>query len=197
VQTINQEKVTCRPGGGSLADLGKAMEKSMLRYVPKEWDSLTGTPVPESEANRAKRTAEQALARAPGRQPGSAYWLIARNDNRRLEVLTGESSGQEVLPVFSHEEEAEMFLRLGQLAFEGWQVRESTSGELISLLYGPCAGVERVALDPLPEMLAQRTVELVSLSRERFVHLVLSRERPLAPRERRSRASARSEGVPL
>jgi hypothetical protein len=161
------------------------MEKSMLRYVPKEWYSLADTPVPETEANRAKRTAEQASARAPGQQPGSVYWLIAKNDNRRLEVLTtGEPGGEEVLPVFSHEEEAEMFLRLGQVAFEGCQTRESTSGELISVLYGPCAGVERVALDPLPEMLTARTVELVSLSRERFVDLVLSRDRPLARRER-------------
>jgi hypothetical protein len=157
----------------------------MLRDVPKERDSLTDMPVPESEANRAKRTAEQASGRAPGRQPGLVYWLIARNDNRRLEVLTtGESGSEEALPVFSHEEEAEMFLRLGLVTFEGWQVRESTVGELISVLYGPCAGVECVALDPLPEMLAERTVELVSLSRERFVDLVLSRKRPLIRRER-------------
>jgi len=143
----------------------------MLRDVPKERDSLTNTPVPESEANRAKRTAEQASARAPGQQPGSVYWLIARNDNRRLEVLTtGEPGGEEVLPVFSHEEEAEMFLRLGQGGFDRWQARESTAGELISVLYGPCAGVERVALDPLPETVAETRANLfVSLDRERFV----------------------------
>ena len=156
----------------------------MLRDVPKERDSLTNTPVPESEANRAKRTAEQASARAPGQQPGSVYWLIARNDNRRLEVLTtGEPGGEEVLPVFSHEEEAEMFLRLRRVGFEGWQARESTAGELISVLYGPCAGVKCVVLDPLPEMVAQRTVGLVSLSRERFVDLALSRERTSTRRE--------------
>ncbi len=48
------------------------------------------------------------------------------------------------------------------------------------MLYGPCAGVERVALDPVPVMLEEKTVGLVSLSRERFVDLVLSRTRPLA-----------------
>ena len=60
---------------------------------------------------------------------------------------------------------------------------ESTAGELISVLYGSCGSVKRVALDPLPEMLLERTVGLVSLSRERFVDLVLSRTQPLAQRE--------------
>ncbi len=161
----------------------------MLRDVPQERNSLTNTPEPDSETNRAKRTAEQASRqasrRAPGRQPGSSYWLLVRNENGGLEVLaTGLAGGEEALLVFSHEEEAEMFLRLWEVGFDGWQVRESTSGELISVLYGLCAGVERVALDPLPEMVAERTVGLVSLSRERFVDLVLSRERPLARRER-------------
>jgi|SRR5829696_1216334 len=161
------------------------MEKSLFRNVPKERDSLTNTPASDSETNRAKRTAEQASRRAPGRCPGSAYWLLVRNENGPLEILiTGHSGGEEALPVFSHEEEAEMFLSLGQAGFDGWQARESTAGELISVLYGPCASVERVALDPLPEMLVERTVGLVSLSRERFVDLMLSRERPLARRER-------------
>ena len=52
------------------------------------------------------------------------------------------------------------------------------------MLYGSCVGVERVVLDPLPEMIVERTVRLVSLSRERFVDLMLSREQPLARRER-------------
>lgn len=155
----------------------------MLRDVPKERDPLTDTPAPvTSEANRAKRTAEQeASRRAPGRAPGSAYWLIAKNENGRLEVLATRLAGaEEALPVFSHEEEAEMFFRLWEVGSDGWQVRESTAGELISVLYGPCASVERVALDPLPEMLVEWTFGLVSLSRKRFVDLVLSREQPLA-----------------
>jgi hypothetical protein len=119
-----------------------------------------------------------------GRQPGSSYWLLGRSENGGLEVLaTDLAGGEEALLVFSHEEEAEMFLRLGQAGLDGWQARESTAGELISVLYGLCAGVERVALDPLPEMLVERTIGLVSLSRERFVDLVLGRERPLARRE--------------
>ncbi len=125
-------------------------------------------------------------AAARGSRRHKRWWLIANTGNSRLEFLTTESGadGGETLVVFGHEEEAEMFLRLGQVGFDGWQARESTAGELVSALYGPCASVERVALDPLPEMVAERTVGLVSLSRERFVDLVLSRKRPLTRSER-------------
>ena len=106
----------------------------MLRDVSKKRDSLTNSPAPESETNGAKRTTEQASGRAPGRRPGSVYWLIAKNENGPLEVLTtGLSGGEEALPVFSHEEEAEMFLCLGELG-DGWQARESAAGELTSIL---------------------------------------------------------------
>lgn len=81
-----------------------------------------------------------------------------------------------MLPVFSHEEEAEMFRSLGG-AGGGWRIRESTVGELFSVLYGPCARVGPVALDPLPEMLDEKAVGLVSLDRERLLDLVLGRGR--------------------
>ena len=160
----------------------------MLRDLPQERDSLSDTPALKSGTNRAKGTAEQAPRRAAGqavgRAPGSTYWLIARNENSRLEVLaTGLADTEEAMPVFSHEEEAELFLGLWEVGVGGWQARESSAGELVSLLCGPCASVERVALDPLPEMLVERTVGLVSLSRKRFVDLVLSRTRRLARRE--------------
>ena len=149
----------------------------MLRDVSNKWDSLTNGPAPESETNRAKRTAERASGRAPerapGRQPGSVYWLVVKNENGPLEVLTsGLSVGEEALPVFSHEEEAEMFLWLGGLG-DGWQARESAAGELTSILCGLCAGVKKVVLDPLPKMLDEKMVWLVSLERERFLELVL------------------------
>src|SRR5215210_1436262 len=160
----------------------------MLRDVPQERDSLSDTPAPKSGTNRAKGTAEQAPRRAAGqaagRAPGSAYWLIARNENSRLEVLaTDLADTEKAMPVFSHEEEAELFLGLWEVGVGGWQARESSVGELISVLCGSCASVERVALDPLPEMLVERTVGLVSLSRKRFVDLVMSREQPLARRK--------------
>ena len=98
-------------------------------------------------------------------------WLIAEQRCNGLEVFT---IGTDVLPVFSFEEEAQMFLGLGH-AIDGWQVRETTYGELISVLYGPCREVTHVSLDPVPGL-----VELVSLDRRAFIRALLERE-PKAP----------------
>jgi hypothetical protein len=85
------------------------------------------------------------------------------------------SSGEEALVAFSFNEEAELFLKLGQEVREGWQIRESSAGEIISLLRGPHVDVGRVTLDPAPEMLAQKLGGLVSLDRERFMDIILNR----------------------
>ena len=149
----------------------------MLGDVPKDRDSLTTTPAPESGTTRApRRTVEPDSGLALRQHPYPVYWMITRNDNRPLEVLTtGLTSGEEALAVFSHQEEAEMFLWLWEAGCNGWHARESSAGELVSVLSGPCADVERVALDPLPEMVLEKTVGLVSMGRERFVDLVLGR----------------------
>ena len=101
--------------------------------------------------------------------------MIVGQRTDETEVFTVDSN-KEVLPVFSFKEEAEMFLQLG-VRETGWQVRESTCGELTSILYSPCKDVRRVALDPLPEMVAERTVGFVSLTREAFIEGLL----PSAP----------------
>jgi hypothetical protein len=120
------------------------------------------------KTSQTKRTAE----RAPRQPSDPAYWLIAKNENGRIELLTFD--GGEVMPVFSFGEEAEMFLRLKDVG-DGWQVSESRAEELVSVLYGPFADVKEVALDPLPEMVADRTVGLVSLNRERFIECITVR----------------------
>ena len=74
------------------------------------------------------------------------------------------------MPVFSSRKEAETFL-LREGVGGGWQVREATCGELVSVLYGPCRNVEHVTLDPLPDM-----VERVSLSHKAFVEALLASE---------------------
>lgn len=126
-----------------------------------------------SEEGRRLLTEERGV----GRPLGSMYWLITKNENGRVEVLTiCLAGGEEALPVFSYEEEAQMFVSLGG-AGDGWQVRESTAGELVSVLHGPCAHVVRVALDPLPQMVADETIRLLSLDRERLLGLVLGRGR--------------------
>jgi hypothetical protein len=81
-----------------------------------------------------------------------------------------------VLPVFSFEEEAQMFLRLGGYeGDDGWRARESCAGELVSVLLGPCLDAKGVALDPLPEMLEDGTIGLVEVGRRRFVGQLLQR----------------------
>jgi hypothetical protein len=101
------------------------------------------------------------------------YWLIVRQDVGRMKVLTtGLPSGEEALPVFSFEDEAKMFLEFG--AFDGWRVGETTAGELTSILFGPCVGVPRVTLDPLPDPDAAALAGLVSTEREAFVESLLN-----------------------
>jgi hypothetical protein len=100
-------------------------------------------------------------------------WIIARAGEGRLEPLYVRARLSKVLPVFSFEEEAEMFLHLGGYSDGGWRARESSAGELVSVLCGPCADVEGVALDPLPEMLMDGTIGLVEVGRRRFVGQLL------------------------
>lgn len=100
--------------------------------------------------------------------PGTIYWLITGDQNNRSGMLTIDRNGEEMLPVFSFREEAEMFFSLGMLG-AGWSLRRTTAGELASILKGPCARINFVALDPLPEMVCRGMIDLVSLSRERFM----------------------------
>jgi hypothetical protein len=113
----------------------------------------------------------------PPSGPTRTRWrMIARHDaTGRLEPLWVRAGASRVLPVFSFEEEAEMFLHLGGYGYSGWRTRESSAGELVSVLLGPCADVEGVALDPLPEMLEDATIELVEVGRRRFVGQLLER----------------------
>jgi hypothetical protein len=103
------------------------------------------------------------------------WWLIAKNEDGRVEFLTtccGEDGG-ETLPVFGYEEEAKMFLHLGGYSDQGWSARESSSGEIVSVLCGPCSSVEGVALDWVSGMVADGTLWLVWLGRERFLGWLL------------------------
>src|SRR5918994_7993205 len=104
-----------------------------------------GDPVTlQMGTNQPRRTAERASRQPP--DPVS-YWLIAEKRNNRLEALTIRTGcGQETLPIFSSEEETELFLRFGGVA-GGWRARQSSAGELVSVLSGPWAGVKKVALD--------------------------------------------------
>jgi hypothetical protein len=116
-------------------------------------------------------------AKKPPSGPSPTRWrMIARHEaTGGLEPLCVRAGTSRVLPIFSFEEEAEMFLHLGGYEDSGWQARESSAGELVSVLCGPLADVECVALDPLPEMLGDGTIELVEVERRRFVGQLLER----------------------
>src|SRR5919202_2597015 len=89
-----------------------------------------------------------------------SYWLVAKYCIREMQVLTLHlASGEEVLPVFSSSEATSTFLHYLPRCFsqsqgigEGWYVRKSTTGELISLLFGPCRSVDHIALNLRPEI---------------------------------------------
>ena len=126
----------------------------------------------------------------PRRAGTQRYWVIAKDPKDgfgQLELLTVDLDGTgEALPVFSFEQEAEMFLWL-QTTEDGREVRETTPGQLVSILYGPCADVGRVMLDPLPEIGARMQISLLGMDRNDFVESVMgarSLDTPYKPSRR-------------
>jgi len=116
-----------------------------------------------------------------------------------MDVLTTDLAGQRpALPVFSFADEAAMYLDLGP-GRGRWRVRETAVGELVSVLLGPCAGVGRVLLDPVPDLDGRALSELVGVEKGDFVeHLLgsvrrrarISRGRKITGHARRSRPRA-------
>jgi hypothetical protein len=107
-------------------------------------------------------------------------WLIVRDDlgagGGPPEVLTLEAGGngeldESILPVFSFEEEALLFLRLCGFG-GGWRVSKSSAADLASVLSDASPDTWRVALDPLPEIGQCGPHDLVSLPRKEFVRLL-------------------------
>ena len=126
----------------------------------------------------------------PRRAGTQRYWVIAKDAKDgfgQLDLLRVDLDGTgEALPVFSFKEEAEMFLWL-QRTEEGWEVRETTPGQLVSILYGPCADTGRVMLDPLPEIGARMQIGLFGMDRHDFVESVMgakSLDKPYKPSRR-------------
>lgn len=100
--------------------------------------------------------------------------MISRCENDRTEVLTVSGDEEGALPVFSFREEAGHFLWSMEPG-DGWRVRESRCGEAASVLFGPCSGVKRVALDPLPAPWTGPAFGLVCLVRGDFVRTLPGR----------------------
>ncbi len=106
-----------------------------------------------------------------GTEPLS-YWLIVREEKGRVEVLTIWLAGYgEVLPVFSFEEEARSFCERRGLG-GGWRDKKVSTDELVLVLFGLCADVERVALDPLPQAGTETLLALTHMRCEDFVEFL-------------------------
>jgi hypothetical protein len=105
--------------------------------------------------------------------------VVARDGDKGLEVLRMplEDRG-EMLPVFSAGWAARGYL-FAEAPGGGWYVKTCTPGELFSLLAGPCARVEWVALDPRP---GPRAEAANVMPRENFVDYLSSSRGPSWPR---------------
>lgn len=124
----------------------------------------------------------------PRRAGTQRYWVIAKDGFGQPDLLTVDLDGAgQALPVFSFEEEAELFLWLQTTEDGREEVRETTPGQLVSILYGPCADVGRVMLDPLPEIGARMQNSLLGMDRNDFAESVMgarSLDTPYKPSSR-------------
>jgi hypothetical protein len=96
-----------------------------------------------------------------------AFWVVLEGSTWTLPFTVSCPQGTEAIALFSGEEEAMMFCHFSKQGAKG-SIRETTAGEVLSLLYGPWSVAGHVALDPFREVLGARFLELLTLSRERF-----------------------------
>jgi hypothetical protein len=121
---------------------------------------------------------ETSLLEAGHREgPSRSWYLIARREGNRLEVLTlAGQPRRDILPLFTTAGSARGFLRRGSVGGD-WRARESTAGELVSILVGHLPHVDRVVLDPVFGVSAG-DAEPQSPSKKEFVSVLLGE--PLA-----------------
>jgi hypothetical protein len=115
----------------------------------------------------------------PERRLARMHHVVARDGDKGLEVLLLPLEGKgEALPVFFAGWAARGYL-FAEAPGGGWYVRACTPDELVSLIVGPCAGVEWVALDPRPGPRSGGEAATV-MPRENFVDYLLGLTRPLS-----------------
>jgi hypothetical protein len=106
------------------------------------------------------------------RRPAPLHYVVARDGEKGLEVLRVPLKGKGgVLPAFSAGWAARGYL-FAEAPGGGWYVRACAPGELISLLVGPCAGIEWVMLDPRPGRYTKEVSNLMPW--ENFVDYLLA-----------------------
>ncbi len=107
-----------------------------------------------------------------GRSRAPLHYVVAKDGDEGLEVLRVSLRGNsEVLPVFSAGWAARGYL-FAEAPGGGWYVRTCIPSELVSLLVGPCAGVEWVAFDPRPGRNGGEVANV--MPRENFVDYLLA-----------------------
>ena len=102
----------------------------------------------------------------------SVRYLISRQNNNRLGFLTLPTDEGDSLPVFGSEVAARAFLRFNRCG-DQWKIRETTAGELISLLMGHVADVSLVSLDPSPAVPDKPSSETKPLGKRDFISTLM------------------------
>jgi hypothetical protein len=95
-----------------------------------------------------------------------AFWVVLEDPVWGSPLTVVSAGGTEAIALFGGEEEARMFCRFHEQGAVP-AIRQTTAGEVISLLY--CPGTARhVVLDPLPGILDRKPAGSLALSRTRF-----------------------------
>lgn len=176
------------PGGYGPRVLASRHADGSLVVAFRVWGLKSdGARTPGEQDPRREETSDPALSLSPpggdtridraSRRAGPPYFLLARLRGEDTEVLAISGvAGEPTLPIFGSWVGAEEFLR-SYASKGGWAATPVGVGELLSLLHGSCAEAECVALDPLPEIVDEGVIGLVSLPRRSFVESLLGRGR--------------------
>jgi hypothetical protein len=106
--------------------------------------------------------------RARRTRPVHAFWMVLEGSPQALPLMVFISDGKEALALFSGEEEARKFCHFCEKGASA-KIKQTTAGEVLSLLYYPWCAAKYVALDPFPEILGSRLLlGLLTLSRVDF-----------------------------
>ena len=133
--------------------------------------------VTETMGEHRRGSAERDGAGVSVGRPVLVHHVVARQGDKGLEVLRIplQQGKGETLPVFTAGWAARRYL-FAEPPGGGWYVRACTPGELVSLLVGLYAGVEWVALDPLPGRSGGEAANM--MPRENFVDYLLCSRAP-------------------
>jgi len=101
-------------------------------------------------------------------QRDETFWVVLSASGPPLPLRVALPDGRQAMALFSGEDEARMFCSLREAGEANPHLRETSVGEVLSLLYCPLTAASHVALDPLPEVLRSRLLRLITLERERF-----------------------------